>query len=419
MPSFRELVTGRLLVAETGREGDRVTTLELFFDLVYVFAFTQVTHHMATGHDAIAVLEGLVVLALVWWSWTSFAWLSNQAHADRGIVRTGVMIALTSMFVVSLTVPEAFSDLPGGLHAPIVFVVAYLVVRATHMTVYVIAAGDDAGLRRQVLVSMLSAATPASVLLVIGALVGEPAQVWIWAAAMVLDLIVVYVTSKGGDWRIFSAAHWAERHGLVVIVALGESIVAIGVGAAELPVSVGIIAGAVLAVGLSIALWWNYFHHLSTAAEHRLARMAGQQRAQAASDGYTYLHLAIVAGIVLTALGVEQVMHHIDPPAGEAAHGTEPLGLFAAAALAGGVACYIAATAFFWRRMSGEWSLLRFGTATLLVAAVPLLALLAPLAALAVVAALAVGLCITEQALGSRGKLRTAAPDAAGAGAPA
>ena len=221
----------RALGVRTAREGDQVTTLELFFDLVFVFAFTQVTYVMSHGEPPLSVLQGLIVLALLWWSWSSFAWLGNQAHANEGLVRVSLIIAMGAVFVLSLTIPEAYHDLEGGLYAPLVFAICYAVIRLVHLTTYLIAAGPDAALRRQVLMSLLASALPSIVLLVIGAFVDEQWRVVVWAGAIIVDLLAIYVTSNvGGGWRVQSVAHFTERHRLVVILALGESIVAIGVG---------------------------------------------------------------------------------------------------------------------------------------------------------------------------------------------
>lgn len=391
--------TSRLLQAETSREGDRATTLELFFDLVYVFAFTQVSALMAEGHDGIAVLQGLVILALIWWSWTSYTWLANQAHADRGIVRVAMMVAIALMFLVSLVIPETYDDLDGGLFAPLVFVVAYVLVRVVHGVAYVIAAGSDDGLRRQIFVSLGVALVPCSALLVIGALVGAPYQVWIWLVAIMLDLALVYLTSRGGDWRVNSVTHAAERHGLVVILALGESVVAIGIGVAHDPVSTSIIVGSVFAVALAIGLWWVYFHHLAPKAEHEISRLTGVQRAQVVSDAYTYLHLTLVAGVVLAALGVEQAMHYIED--------LHVLELFGAFALGGGVAMYIAGTGFIWRRVGGEWALIRFGGATLCLLLIPVLAVIPAIVGLAVIAFVVGAVVGAEQFFGARAKIHT------------
>jgi low temperature requirement protein LtrA len=391
--------TSRLLTAETSREGDRATTLELFFDLVYVFAFTQVSALMSDRHDGIGVLQGMVVLALIWWSWTSYTWLANQAHADRGVVRIAILLAIALMFLVSLVIPEAYLDLPGGLFAPMVFVICLTTVRVVHAVAYVIAAGSDAGLRRQVILSMSAALIPASALLIIGAMVGAPYQVWIWLVAIVLDLVIVYLTSRGGDWRINSIAHFSERHSLVVILALGESVVAIGIGVAHEPVSVAIIVGSVLAVALAVGMWWVYFHHFAPKTEHLIAQHDGVDRAGVATDSYTYLHLSLVAGVVIAALGLEQAMHAIE--------GLHPLELFGAFALGGGVAMYLAGTGFIWRRVSGEWALIRFGGATLCVLLIPVLAVLPAIVGIGVVALVIAAIVGAEQYFGSRAKIQT------------
>jgi low temperature requirement protein LtrA len=363
---------------------------------------------MSAGHDGIAVLQGLVVLALIWWSWTSYTWLANQAHADRGVVRIGIVLAIALMFIVSLVVPEAYHDLSGGLFAPVVFVVGYVAVRVVHAVVYVIAAGSDAGLRRQVILSMSAALVPASALLIIGALVGSPYQVWIWLVAIVLDLVVVYLTSRGGNWRLNSAAHFAERHSLVVILALGESVVAIGIGVGREPVSTSIIVGSVLAVALAVGLWWIYFDHFAPKTEHLVSQQSGVARAGLATDAYTYLHLALVAGVVITALGVEQAMHSIE--------GLHALELFGAFALGGGVAMYLAGTGFIWRRVAGEWSLIRFGGATLSVLLIPVLAIIPAIVALAVVAVVVAAVVGLEQYFGGRAKLQSRGATAQAAG---
>jgi low temperature requirement protein LtrA len=401
--------TSRLLAAETSREGDRATTLELFFDLVYVFAFTQVSALMAQGHGGLSVLQGLVILALIWWSWTSYTWLANQAHADRGVVRLAVLLAIALMFLVSLVIPEAYADLPTGLFAPIVFVVCLVAVRVVHAVAYVIAAGSDAALRRQVILSMSAALIPAAALLVIGAMVGAPYQVWIWLVAIVLDLALVYLTSRGGEWRLNSVLHFAERHGLVVILALGESIVAIGIGVGREPVSVAIIVGSVLAVALAVGMWWIYFARFAAKTEHSVAERDGVRRTGVATDVYTYLHLALVAGIVIAALGIEQAVHGV-----EDAH---PFGLFGAVALGGGVGLYVAGTAVIWRRVAGEWALVRFAGATAFVLLIPVFALLPAVIGLGIAAVL-IGLIVAaEQLLGARAKPSALARPAEPAGA--
>ena len=373
---------------KVANEGHRVTTFELLFDLVFVFAFTQVTEFMAESHSALGVLQAMMILSLLWWGWSSYAWLSNQTHVDEGLIRFGMSISMVAMFVLALVVPEAFHDLEGGLYGPMVLVVAYAVVRVIHIVLYLVAAGTDTALRNQVLRTS-TAMFVSFGLLIVGALIPE-AQTWFWLAAIVADIVLTYLTSTEGSWRLQSAAHWAERHGLVIILALGESIVSIGVGAAHEAISVPILLGATLAIVLTISLWWLYFDVTAIAAEHLLAEQKGAKRAAMATDAYTYLHLVLISGIVISALGVEEVIAH--------AADAEPLGLFAACALFGGPALYLAGHAFFWKRVGGTFKPWRLAGAAVLLALIPLGMLLPALPALAIV----VAVCVTVAAIETR-----------------
>jgi low temperature requirement protein LtrA len=383
------------LRAVASDERHRVTTLELYFDLAFVFAFTQLSRLMAQQHDALGVLQALVILVLLWWSWTAYSWLANLTHADEGIVRAAMIVAMIAILVAGLVVPEAYDDLPGGLFAPIVFVGAYLVARVTHAIVFVVV--SEPALRRRSLLTVGLSVIPSGVLLTVGALLGSPWQLWCALAAVAIEPIVAYRTSVGVEWRIRSTTHFAERYGLIVILALGESVIAIGVGVAAEPMSLPILVGVVLAMLISVGMWWAYFSPLARKAEHALAARRGTDAARTASEGYTYLHLILVAGIVLAALGVETAMAHIAEP--------EPLDFFGAAALGGGIACFLAGSGFFARRVLGHWSIPRFVGATVMLIAVAPLAVVSPIAALSVTAVLLVVLLVAERLLGVRAVL--------------
>jgi len=378
-----------------------VTTFELFFDLVYVFAATQVTGYMAREHSAHGVAQGLLLLALLWWTWSAYAWLGNQGRADEGVLRAGMAVAMAAIFVVALTIPEAWQDAPGGLDGPLVLVGAYLLVRCVHLTLYAVAAAGDRELRHQLAITWGPLLASAA-LLVAGALVGGQVQTWLFAAALLVDWAGVYLTSREGDWRLHSAGHWAERHGNFIILAIGESVVAIGAGAAQQPISAPLLAGAVLGVAVAVGLWWLYFDVASLAAEQRLAEIQGQARVRLVVEAYTYGHFPIVAGIVLAALGVEGVLAHADE--------TKALGGFSAAALFGGVALYLAGELVFKRRLHGTLSLPRLVTIGVLLAAVPAAVLppLAGLAGLVVILAALIGVETTRYAQ-TRRDLRGAA----------
>jgi low temperature requirement protein LtrA len=381
-------LVGRLRTTDAS---SRVTTFELFFDLVYVFAFTQVSGLMAETHSAFGILQALILLGLLWWTWVAYGWLANQAPADQTVMRVGMGLAMIAVFVIALTIPEAYDDLPGGWSGPLVLALAYLVVRVIHFSLYLVAAGDDRALRRQVLRTQVVAMAPAAAALVVGALVGGPAQTWIWLGAFLYDFALTYASSRGGgDWRIYSAAHWAERHGLVVILALGESIVAIGVGVARDPIDGPVVLGSALAVTLSILLWWAYFGRMAAAGEHALEQRTDAARVVLGMNAYTYLHLAVIAGVILAALGVEEAMAHI----GDA----EQFGAFGAAALASGLAVYIGATAVFGRIVGLPWPWVRVVAALALAASIPLLAVVAAMWALGVTVVVLAAVLVIEGA---------------------
>src|SRR3954470_3615455 len=289
-------------------ERHAVTTLELFFDLVFVFAITQVTAFMAEDIGLRSVLRGLVLLALLWWAWCSYAWLGNQARADEGVVRAAMIGAMAALFLVALAIPEAWGDEGGGISGPILLAVCLGLVRLGHLAVYVIAAAGDTALRRTVLRTAVPVAV-AAVLLVVGAVLGGPAQTGLWALALVVDYSGVYLL--GGGWRLPAPGHFAERYGLIVIIALGESLIAVGVGAGHLPITVPIVVAALLGLTVSVALWWLYFDVVAPVAERVLRGKQGQERVRLARDSYTYLHFPMVAGIIYLALGLKKVAAYV------------------------------------------------------------------------------------------------------------
>ncbi|MFG1955771.1 low temperature requirement protein A [Micromonospora sp. NPDC048830] len=190
----------------------------------------------------------------MWWSWTAYSWLANQARADEGLVRIAMIVATMAVFAVGLAVPEANHDRDGGLFGPMVFVCAYLVARCTHGAVYILAAVGEERARREVMLTVLASMLPSGILLTAGALLGSSAQVCCVSAAAAIEPAVAHATTRGLQGRINSAAHFAERHGLVVMLALGESITALGFGATIGPISLPILAGVILAVLAAVPL---------------------------------------------------------------------------------------------------------------------------------------------------------------------
>jgi low temperature requirement protein LtrA len=285
----------------TLREGERVTPLELFFDLVFVLAITQCTALMSHHPTWSGLAQGLLVLGMLWWAWTGYAWLTSVVDPEEGAVRLVMFGAMAALLLVSLCVPDAFGDLA------LAFALIYGVVRTAHIALFMLASPEDDGLRHSVL-SLAASSAVAVVLLLAASLFDGLAQGALWALALFLDMAGPYFFGSEG-WKL-SPEHFAERHGLIVIIALGESIVAIGVGASH-TLSLGIGTAAVLGVALTAAMWWTYFDIVAIVAGRRLVEAEpGRAQNEMARDSYSYLHLIMVAGIVLVALGLKTTIGH-------------------------------------------------------------------------------------------------------------
>jgi low temperature requirement protein LtrA len=338
-------------------ENQSATTLELFFDLVFVFAVTQVTGFMAHGlkgeHAGLSMVQGMLILALFWWGWVGYAWLCNLVRADEGEVRVILMVAMAVMFLVALAIPEAFHDLDGGIDGPYLIAGCYFAFRLTHVVLFWVYARDDDGLQRQLIRFFPTLILSTSFLVLAAMSHDDVHRTLLWGAAVVADYGGTFLGGASG-WRLRSAGHFAERHGLMVIIALGESIVAIGVGTNELPISWPIVATAVAGIALAAGLWWIYFDISALKGEEALAEALRDGRVSMARDAYSVLHLPLVAGIVLLALGLKKSMEYVGDPANHEL--SEPLGALAAAALFGGVIVYLAGHIGFKLRTLGRFS---------------------------------------------------------------
>jgi low temperature requirement protein LtrA len=354
-----------------------VTALELFFDLVFVFAITQVTGFVSGDPTWTRLVEGLAILAALWWAWESYVWLGNTAGSDEGAVRVVLLSAMGAMLIASLAVPRAFGD------DGVIFGVAFLTVRLLHLGAYAIVSRDDPDLRF-VVVRMATTMLPASALLVVAGALDGTAQALLWVAALTLDYGGLIARGTEG-WRVV-AGHFAERHGLVIIIALGESIVALGVGAEGLGLDAGIIAGALLGVAVAAALWWAYFDFVALVAERVLREAPPAEQVRIARDSYTYLHLPMVTGIVLFALGTKKTLAHVG----------DELEAVPAVALCGGVALYLVALSALKRRNIGSFNRPRLAAAALLAVLAPIATVVPALLALGLVAMVACGLIAYE-----------------------
>ena len=377
-------------------DGAKVTPLELFFDLVFVLAYTQCTALMADDPTWQGLARGLLVLGLMWWAWVGYAWLTSVIDPEEGVVRIVIFAAMAALLVCSLCVPEAFDD------SALLFAGAYAIVRIGQIVLFVVASRDDPNLRRSV--TFLAGSTAIGVgLLVVASLFDGAAQGAVWALAIALDMGGPLLFGVEG-WKL-SPGHFAERHGLIVIIAIGESIVAIGVGA-DAGVDAGVVAAAVLGTVVAAALWWLYFDVVALYAERRLDRAAvGREQNAIARDSYSFLHLPMVAGIVLIALGMKKTLGHVE----------DPLKLVPAFALLGGLAIYLLAHVAFRLRNAHSLSKRRLFTAVLLLLLLPLGVEIPALATLAIVCAILIALIAYEtlRFAEARDRLRHQAEDPA------
>ena len=351
----------------TLRQTERVTALELFFDLVFVLAITQCTALMAGEPTWTGLAKGVLVLGVLWWSWVGYAWLTSVVDPEEGAVRLVMFVVMAALLVAALCVPDAFGD------TALLFACAYGIVRFGQIALFLLASRDDPALRRSV--SGLAGGTALGVgLLVAAAFTDGWVQGALWVLALLLDMGEPYMFGSEG-WRL-RPGHFAERHGLIIIIALGESIVAIGVGASG-EVDAGVVAAATLGMAVAAALWWLYFDVVALVAERRLSQAAvGREQNEIARDSYSYLHFPMVAGIVLLALGLKKTLADVG----------EPLDVVPAAALLGGPAVYLLAHVAFRLRNLHTINRRRLACAVLLLALIPVAVVLPALATLAILA---------------------------------
>ena len=263
------------LTAVLRGDDERVTPLELFFDLVFVLAITQCTALMAHEQSWAGIAKGMLILGVLWWAWVGYAWLTSVVDPEEGTVRLVIFCATAALLVAALCVPTAFEESAG------IFAGAYAIVRYAHIWLFVLASRDDPGLRHSV-IGLAISTTIGCGLIGAAALANGWLQGALWALALLLDMGGPLLIDTEG-WRLIPH-HFAERHGLIVLIALGESVVAIGAGAGR-GVDGGVVAAAVVGIVVVSALWWMYFDVVALVAARRLVNAAagGEQTASRAT----------------------------------------------------------------------------------------------------------------------------------------
>jgi low temperature requirement protein LtrA len=362
----------------------RTTPVELLWDLVFVFAITQVTTLLWREETWAGFGRAMLVLALVWWAWSAYVWAANAQAADSPTLRVCLLISSISIFIAGLSVPHAFGS--EGL----LFAVTYAIVRLLHLALYA-DASRRGNAKWSSILGFACSVTVGMVLLIAGAFASGTARIVLWVLAAAIDYAgPAWLTRERlrGLQRV-AVAHFAERYSLFVIICLGESIVAIGVGAlgssSERVVNAELVVAVALGLLITVAMWWTYFDGLADAAAECLRRH--EDPVLAAADAYSYLHLVIVAGIITFAVGVKVLTRDSV---------SAPLPDGARLALCGGVALYLAGNVAFSLRLLGSVEHEKVAVAVALLVLYAVAGGLPAWLLAGVVAALLGGLCVAE-----------------------
>jgi low temperature requirement protein LtrA len=355
----------------------RITPLELFFDLVFVFAFTQVTIVFLHDRTWSGLGHGLLILTVLWWAWASYAWLTNTVDAGRDLVLAAVLVAMAAMFVAALAVPEAFGS------RGFLFGVAFLIVAVMHLALTFLGARGEPD-RLAAIMRIVPSSLAGAALILAGGLVHGAFRSVLWTAALAVGLLLPLVIPLDG-WRL-EPGHFVERHGLIVIIAIGESLVAIGLGARSTGLGAGVVVAAVLGFVVAASFWLAYFDYFPVRMQQLLAARSGPDRVALARDVYTYLHLPMVAGIALFAFAVDVTLAHVG----------QELDTVSAFGLCLGPALYLCAFVALRFRVSRTLGRGRLTAAAACAALFPVARSVPALAALALVAAVWVLLHVYE-----------------------
>ncbi|MFG3639707.1 low temperature requirement protein A [Micromonospora sp. NPDC047762] len=375
----------------------RTTMFEIFFDLVFVFALTRVITFMAGSPGALTLAQGLLLLLLLIYSWSPYIWVGNLVRPDVGPVRAVTLVAMAAIFVAALVLPDAWQQSPALFDAPLTLALAYVLGRAVQLVILFWASATNPPLR-----STLRFFTVPVVLgwvpLIVGALLGGAAQTALWTVAFLLNIGGARLASTFRPWQLRSVDHFSERFGLVLIIALGESLISAGAGPrAMAPVGSALLA-ALLGLTSTVCLWWLYFDRLASAAREAVGTVPDERRARVAGDAYGLGHSTLIIGAIYVALGIEEVIAQLTE---ESAHPGR-LGWEAATALYGGAALYLLSRLAFRRLTVGTAYPGQVVAALLPLVLLPIGRSLPPLAALALLTAFLIAVTWFERRMDRR-----------------
>jgi low temperature requirement protein LtrA len=365
----------------TGPEGQSATFVELFFDLVFVFALTEVTALTLEHLDWEGALRSLLIFWMIWWAWGQWTWALNPSDTEHGLVRVMTLATTAVAFIMAASVSQAFSD-DGGLW----FAIPYVAVRAGASALYLVVASEHPerlkGVRRFVLASI-----PGMGVVIVGGFVDADLRAWFWLAAVIMDIGAGLFAAGGEGWRL-NAEHFVERHALFVIIALGESLIVVGVIVTGGERTAELLAVAIGAVVVTCLLWWTYFGWLKDALEAELEREPLETESQLARDAFSLLHFPVIGGVIGIAVGFEEMVLHPGQP-------LETAGMVA---LVLGLVGFVGGSAAVWARAGRQLLLPRLGVLAALVVALVLAADAQPAVVLTIVAVAIAAIAIVEQA---------------------
>lgn len=393
---------GRLGPALPVAPGARVDRFEIFFDLVFVVSLFIITRTTAAKVTAPQLIYAALVLAVLWWCWVAHSVLATRVRLGEGFVPVIMVGAMAAFFAFAVALPQVFGDPRQGFAGPLMVAFSYVAVRTTHLALFLYTIRGKPYIRRRVL-QLVSEIVTTTALLVVAALLpahmadsgrAQQVRVGLWIAVIVFQYGIGLVIGAR-DWELISAEHWTERYELILIIALGESVISVGVGGQLLgkQVTWPAVLAAVLGILFTAALWWAHFDVIGPAARITLHAAKGRRRVTLARDAYAYLYLPMIAGIITFAIGAEELMGVITGPDGGASTPAPP---GAVPLFYGGVMLYLAADMAFQLRALGTVTWTRVGVLLVLAGGLMVGQRLSALGALALLTVICVGLVTIE-----------------------
>jgi low temperature requirement protein LtrA len=362
-------------------DAQSVTFVELFFDLVFVFAVTQLT--VLTAHDLTpeGILRSILLGWLIWWAWTQFTWTLNPADTTHPTVRVITLAATAAALVMAASVQRAFAD------DALWFAVPYLLVRVLGLGLQVWVDLQRVGVSHAGVVRWAGLSSVGLVLVLAGAIVDPTVRPWIWLLAVVADVVAAAIAGRNTIWDL-NPAHLSERHGLFVIIAIGESLIVAGTAVANDERSAALATAAAAAILVAALLWWTYFGWLNDALEELYAAAPPERNGPLARDAFSLGHFPLIAGIVGFAVAIEEIGAHPDEPA--------PAAVLASLGI--GVALFVASSALSYRLCGGRLLVRRLAILAVMLVGLALVAAMPPVWPLAVVAAALLAIVLVEGA---------------------